>query len=69
MLWQVEGVTRGLHDSPTNSLVGLAKHAGELGFTDRKDPNKRSVFKMNDILHRHVVRDRNGCVVHTFGCI
>ena len=26
-----------------------------------------SVSKLNDILHRHVVPDRNGCAVHTFG--
>ena len=41
----------------------------ELGFPDKEDPNKWSVSEPNDILRRHVVRDRNGCALHTFGCI
>ena len=39
----------------------------ELGFPDREDSNKWSVSELNDILRRHVVRDRNGCALHTFG--
>ena len=41
----------------------------ELGFPDKEDSNKWSVSYLNDILHRHVVRDQNGCALHTFGCI
>ena len=45
----------------------LAEWIGEnmqedLGFHDREDPNKRIVSELNDILLRHVERDRNGCV-------
>ena len=40
----------------------------ELGFPDKQDPAKCSVseLSLNDILHKHVVPDRNGCVFHTF---
>ena len=56
-----------LHYLPTK----LAKWIGEnlkeeLGFLDREGPNKCSVSVLNDILRRHVVRDRNGCALHTF---
>jgi hypothetical protein len=39
----------------------------ELGFPDREDPRKWSVSELNNILHRHVVSDRNCCALHTFG--
>ena len=39
----------------------------ELGFTDKKDPKKWSVSELNDILRTHVVCDRNGCSLQTFG--
>ena len=41
----------------------------ELGFPDKQDQARSSVSELNDILHRHVVPDRNGCVLHTFGCL
>jgi hypothetical protein len=41
----------------------------ELGFSDREDPRKWSVSELNNILRRHVVSDRNGCALHTFGCL
>jgi len=31
----------------------------ELGFPDKRDPNKWSVSELNDILRKHLVRDRN----------
>ena len=40
----------------------------ELGFPDKQDPAKWSVSELNDILHKHMVPDRNGCL-HTFGCL
>ena len=39
-----------------------------LGFPDTQDPAKWSVSELNDILHRLVVPDRNGCALHAFGC-
>ena len=41
----------------------------ELGFPDKKDPKKWSVSELNDILRTHVVCDRNGCSLQTFGCL
>ena len=41
----------------------------ELGFPDKQDPTTCSVSKLNDILHKLVVPDRNGCALHTFGCL
>ena len=41
----------------------------ELGFPDEQDPAKWSVSELNDILHKHVIPDRNGCAMHTFGCL
>ena len=41
----------------------------ELGFPDKLDANKWSVSELNDILQKHVVPDKNGCALHTFGCL
>ena len=41
----------------------------DLGFPDKKDPNKWSVSELNNILQTHVVTDRNCCSLHTFGCL
>ena len=41
----------------------------ELGFPDKKDPNKWSVSELNNILKTHVVCDWNGCLLQTFGCL
>ena len=59
-----------LQDLPTK----LAEWIGEimqeeLGFPDREDPNKWSVSQLNYILRIHMVHDRNGCALHTFGAL
>ena len=41
----------------------------ELGFPDKRDPNKWTVSELNDILSNHVVRNRNGCSLRTLGCL
>jgi len=41
----------------------------ELGFPDKRDPNKWSVSELNDILRNHVVRGRNSGSLRTFGCV
>ena len=41
----------------------------ELGFPDKQDPNKWGVAELKNILHRYVVTERNGSVLHTFGCL
>ena len=45
----------------------------ELGFPDKKElePNKPewSVSELSNILKTHVVCDRNGCSLQTFGCL
>ena len=41
----------------------------ELGFPDKKDPNKWSVSELNNILKTHEVCDRNGGSLQTFGCL
>ena len=41
----------------------------ELGFPDKKDPNKWSASELNDILKTYLVCDRNGCSLQTFGCL
>ena len=41
----------------------------ELGFPDKRDPKKWSVSELNDILRNHLVRNRNGCSLLTFGCV
>ena len=41
----------------------------ELGFPDKQDPDKWRVSELNNILQKHVVPDRNGCALHTFGCL
>ena len=41
----------------------------ELGFPDKQDPDKWGVSELNNILQKHVVPDRNGCALHTFGCL
>ena len=52
----------------------LAEWIGEnlqddLGFPDKADPRRGwTPAELNNILDRHVVRDRNGCLLHTFGC-
>ena len=40
-----------------------------LGFPGKQDPAKWSVSELNDIRHRHVEPDRNGCALHTSGCL
>ena len=52
----------------------LAEYIGEnlqdeLGFPDKLDAAKWSVAELNSILHTHVVRGRDGCALHTFGCL
>ena len=41
----------------------------ELGFPDKRDPNKWSVSELNYILRNHVVRGRNSGSLRTFGCV
>jgi len=42
----------------------------DLGFPDTADPRRGwTPVGLNNILDRHVVRDRNGCSLHTFGCL
>ena len=41
----------------------------ERGFPDKQDPAKWSVSELNDMLHKHVIPDRNGCTLHTFCCL
>ena len=41
----------------------------ELGFPDKRDPDKWRVSELNDILRNHLVRNRNGCSLRTFGCV
>ena len=41
----------------------------ELGFPDKQDPDKWGVSELNNILQKHMVPDRNGCALHTFGCL
>jgi hypothetical protein len=41
----------------------------ELGFPDKSDPNKWSVSELNDLLKTHVVCNKNGCSLETFGCL
>jgi len=36
---------------------------------DKQDPRKWSVSELNDILQTHMVTDRNGCSLQTFGCL
>ena len=40
-----------------------------MGFPDKKDPKKWSVSELNDMLRTHVVCDRKGCSLQTFGCL
>jgi hypothetical protein len=42
----------------------------ELGFPqpDKRDPNKYSVYELNNILRNHLVRGRNSCSLRTFRC-
>ncbi len=53
----------------------LAEWIGEnlqddLGFPDKADPRRGwTPAELNNILDRHVVRDRNGCSLLTFGCL
>lgn len=55
---------------PTKLAEWIAENMqDELGFPDKRDPNKWSVSELNDILNQHVVHDRNGCALHTFGCL
>jgi len=42
----------------------------ELGFPDKADPRRGwTPAELNSILQNHVVRDRNGCALTTFGCV
>ena len=41
----------------------------ELGFPDKKDPRKWSVSELNDILKTHVVCNKSGCSLQSFGCL
>ena len=41
----------------------------ELGFPDKRDPNKWGVSELNYILRNYLVCDRNGCSINTFGCV
>ena len=55
-------------------LTKLAKWIGEhiqdeLGFPDKRDQNKWSVSKLNNILQAHEVSYRNSCSLQTFGCL
>jgi hypothetical protein len=52
----------------------LAEWTGEniqegLRLQNRKDQQKWSVSKLNTILCKHVVSDRNGCALHTLSCL
>ena len=56
-------------------LPKLAEWIGEnlqddLWFPDKADPRRGwTPTELNNILDRHIVRDRNGCALRTFGCI
>ncbi len=42
----------------------------DLRFPDKADPRRGwTPAELNNILDRHVVRDRNGCSLLTFGCL
>ena len=70
----LESAYRKLHPVLQYLPTKLAEWIGEnlqdeLGFPDKQDPAKWSISELNDILHRHVVPDINGCALHTFGCL
>ena len=55
---------------PTELAVWICENLqDELEFPDKRDPKKWSVSELNDILRTHVVCDRNGCSLQTFGCL
>jgi len=42
----------------------------ELGFPDKADPRRGwTPAELNSILQNHVVRNRDGCALTTFGCV
>lgn len=68
MAWRVLGMLQWL---PTKLAERIAnKMQDELGFPDKADPRRGSTpAELNSILQNHVVRDRNGCSLTTFGCV
>ena len=55
---------------PLNLQDDLGFLQDDLGFPDKADPRRGwTPVGLNNILDRHVVRDRNGCSLHTFGCL
>ena len=42
----------------------------ELGFPDKADPRRGwTPSELNSILQNHVVRNKDGCTLTTFGCV
>ena len=56
---------------PTKLAEWIGENLQEaLGFPDKADPRRGwTPEELNNILDRHVVRDRNGCLLLTFGCL
>jgi len=56
---------------PTKLAEWIANNMqDELGFPDKADPRRGwTPAELNSILQNHVVRDRNGCALTTFGCV
>ena len=59
-----------LHYLPIKLAEWIGKNMqDEVGFPDKKDPNKWSVSELNEFLKTHVVCDGNGYSLQTFGSL
>ena len=56
---------------PTKLAEWIANNMqDELGFPDKADPRRGwTPGELNSILQNHVVRNRDGCALTTFGCV
>ena len=56
---------------PTKLAEWIANNMqDELGFPDKNDPRRGwTPAELNSILQNHVVRNRDGCALTTFGCV
>ena len=56
---------------PTKLAEWIANNMqDELGFPDKADPRRGwTPAELNSILQNHVVRNRDGCALTTFGCV